>query len=74
MIAASVAILAVIIGATTATIGFIRATEAEKVAVREAETARQTADFLIELFRVSDPSEARGNSITAREILDKGAA
>jgi hypothetical protein len=23
------------------------------------------------MFRVSDPSEARGNSITAREILDK---
>ncbi len=73
VIAASVAILAVIVGATAATIGFIRATEAEKVAVREAETARQTADFLVELFRVSDPSEARGNSITAREILDRGA-
>ena len=23
------------------------------------------------MFKVSDPSEARGNSITAREILDK---
>ena len=23
------------------------------------------------MFRVSDPSEARGNSITARELLDK---
>ena len=73
VLAASVAILGIIAGATAATIGFIRATEAERVATREAETARQTADFLVDLFRVSDPSEARGNSITAREILDKGA-
>ena len=39
----------------------------------EAAAARQVADFLVGLFRVSDPSEARGNSLTAREILDKGA-
>jgi non-specific serine/threonine protein kinase/serine/threonine-protein kinase len=39
----------------------------------EAEAARQVADFMIGLFRVSDPGEARGNSITAREILDRGA-
>jgi len=40
----------------------------------EAVAARQVADFMIGLFEVSDPGEARGNSITAREILDKGAA
>jgi tetratricopeptide (TPR) repeat protein len=40
----------------------------------EAETARQTTNFMVDLFKVSDPSEALGNSITAREILDKGAA
>ena len=39
----------------------------------EAATARQTADFLVNLFKVADPGEARGNSITAREILDRGA-
>ncbi len=44
------------------------------IAKREAETARQTTDFLVDLFRVSDPSEARGNTLTAREVLDKGAA
>lgn len=44
------------------------------LAKREAETARQTAVFLVDLFRISDPSEARGNSFTAREMLDKGAA
>jgi non-specific serine/threonine protein kinase/serine/threonine-protein kinase len=40
---------------------------------QEAETARQTAQFMTDLFSVSDPSEARGNTITAREILDRGA-
>lgn len=39
----------------------------------EAETARSTAEFLEGLFRVSDPSEARGQSVTAREILERGA-
>jgi len=40
----------------------------------EAETAKQTTNFLVDLFRISDPSEARGNTVTAREMLDKGAA
>jgi len=39
----------------------------------EAETARQVSDFLTGLFEVSDPDKARGESITAREILDRGA-
>ncbi len=39
----------------------------------DAETARQTTQFMVGLFEVSDPSESLGNSITAREILDKGA-
>ena len=39
----------------------------------EAETAKQTTKFLVDLFKIADPSEARGNSITAREMLDKGA-
>ena len=37
----------------------------------EAATAKQTADFLVGLFEVADPSEARGNSITAHEILER---
>lgn len=44
------------------------------VAVRETEVANQTTEFMIDLFDVSDPSEARGNSITAREVLDLGAS
>jgi eukaryotic-like serine/threonine-protein kinase len=71
--ATTVAAVAIIGGAVAATVGFVRASEAEQVAVHEAATANRVSDFLIELFRVSDPSEARGNTITAREILDRGA-
>ena len=42
-------------------------------AQRERETAERVSSFLVGLFKVADPSEARGNAITAREVLDKGA-
>jgi non-specific serine/threonine protein kinase/serine/threonine-protein kinase len=38
---------------------------------RERDRANRVAGFMTNMFKVSDPSEARGNSITAREILDK---
>ena len=41
---------------------------------RERDRANEVTKFLVELFEDSSPSEARGNSVTAREILDKGAA
>ena len=44
-----------------------------KRAEAEAETAKETTSFMVRLFEVSDPSEARGNTITAREIMDQGA-
>ena len=50
------------------------ANQARARAEVEAETAKQTTDFMVDLFKVSDPGEARGNSITAREIMDKGAS
>ncbi|MGH9382263.1 MAG: tetratricopeptide repeat protein [Thermoanaerobaculia bacterium] len=40
---------------------------------REAAAAQQVTEFLIDLFQVSDPGQARGATITAREILDRGA-
>jgi len=41
---------------------------------RERDKATTVASFLVDLFRVSDPGEARGRSITAKEVLDRGAA
>lgn len=38
---------------------------------REAETSKRVSQFMASMFKVSDPGQARGNSVTAREILDK---
>lgn len=38
---------------------------------REAAASERVADFMTQMFKVSDPSQARGNSVTARELLDK---
>jgi tetratricopeptide (TPR) repeat protein len=37
----------------------------------ERDRANRITDFMTGMFKVSDPSKARGNAITAREILDK---
>jgi serine/threonine protein kinase len=71
--AAAFVVLAILIGTAGITIGFLRAVRAEKKAVEEAATAKQVSDFLVDLFKVSDPSNTKGNTITAREILDRGA-
>jgi tetratricopeptide (TPR) repeat protein len=50
------------------------AVKQRQLAVRHSQTAERTTDFLISLFQVSNPTESRGNSVTARAILDRGAA
>jgi serine/threonine protein kinase/tetratricopeptide (TPR) repeat protein len=39
----------------------------------EAMTAERVSAFLIDLFKVADPHESKGNTVTARELLDQGA-
>ncbi len=41
---------------------------------QEAKTSDRVSEFLVSVFNVADPGEARGNSVTAREILDNGAS
>jgi len=41
-------------------------------AAEEARAKEQIGAFLKQLFRLSDPSRTRGNTVTAREILDAG--
>ncbi len=48
----------------------VQAVELRRIA-RERDRASRIADFMTGMFKVSDPSEARGNQATAREILDK---
>ena len=62
-IAAGTALLAISFGAVQ-TIQLRRIT-------RERDRANRMTEFITEMFRVSDPSHARGNVITASEILDR---
>ncbi len=41
---------------------------------RERDRADRITTFMTGVFRVSDPNEARGNRVTARELLDKAAS
>jgi serine/threonine protein kinase/predicted negative regulator of RcsB-dependent stress response len=43
------------------------------VAESERTRAEEVSSFLVNLFKLSDPQENRGNRVTARELLDSGA-
>jgi eukaryotic-like serine/threonine-protein kinase len=73
VMAGAVAMIALLAGAGAATAGFIHARAEQRRAEQSAATAQQVMDFLVDLFEVSDPGEARGNTVTAREVLDRGA-
>jgi hypothetical protein len=78
----AVAFLAVLVGFSVTT--YLQAqriaherdlAEAERArALTSQQRAEAVKDFLIDSFRLADPSHARGKEITAREILDQGAA
>lgn len=50
-----------------------RAQQKAQEAQREAEKAQQVSGFLVDLFRTTEPSEALGDTVTARELLQRGA-
>lgn len=77
----AVVMLALLGGIAGTTTGLVRARTAEAAAQASAEAARvdaATADrvteFMLDLFKVTTPEEADGRSVTAREMLDRGAA
>jgi eukaryotic-like serine/threonine-protein kinase len=51
-----------------------RITEERNRATRERDRASRVTEFMTRTFKVSNPSEARGNTVTAREILDTASA
>ena len=64
--------VAVASGAAVLLVAFVvmQTTELRRI-TRERDRADRITVFMTSMFKVADPSEARGNSITAREILDK---
>ncbi|MEM7583610.1 MAG: serine/threonine-protein kinase [Acidobacteriota bacterium] len=64
-----------LIGGLIATVHQARVAERHRQHAEEQTVRAETvSSFLIELFRLADPGEARGNEVRAREILDRGAA
>jgi non-specific serine/threonine protein kinase/serine/threonine-protein kinase len=70
--AAGLVLAAVFAGGIAAGVGLRRAVRAEEVARREAESSKQVADFLVELFHASSPDRTLGEVVTARTLLDEG--
>jgi tetratricopeptide (TPR) repeat protein len=75
LVTASVAGMLIAIAlAAAAWIARNEAVHQKSLADAEAKTARAVTTFLVDLFKIYDPDEGVGSTITAREILDKGAA
>lgn len=70
---AAVLLVVLVLYAGTVSVQSKRITEERDRANREAETARQVSDFLVEIFGAVDPEKSRGSEVTARELLDRGA-
>ncbi|HZX24160.1 MAG TPA: serine/threonine-protein kinase [Woeseiaceae bacterium] len=72
--AAAAAVVIVVGGIAAQTVFYTQQLAEERdTAVRERQVAENTTEFLVDLFEVSDPATARGETVTAREILDRGA-
>lgn len=67
-----VAASAVLIVAILTTVYFIQLAEERDKAQLEAEKSKKVSEFLTGIFQLSDPEYSKGESITARELLDNG--
>jgi non-specific serine/threonine protein kinase/serine/threonine-protein kinase len=74
VVAASAVMVALLAGMAAATWGLVRARRAEESARREAAAAQQVSSFLVDLFGGTDPIRAKGEKLSARDIVDRGAA
>ncbi|MFW2406029.1 MAG: tetratricopeptide repeat protein, partial [Gammaproteobacteria bacterium] len=69
------ALAAVALVVVASLVGFYtwRLSAERDLVIQERDTAERTADFLVSLFEESDPEVSRGQSVSARELLDRGA-
>lgn len=75
-LAAGVATLAFVVTAGLAVLAYIARNEAivqRELADERALTAERTVSFVKDMFETADPSQALGETITAREVVDRGA-
>lgn len=50
----------------------VRLADERAVALESAQTTEQIADYLVGLFAAADPAENPGETLTARQLLDRG--
>ena len=73
-VSAAAAILLMVLGFSFAmTVLYRQAMEERKRAELERERSEKVSGFLQDLFAIPDPEQSRGETITAREVLDRGA-
>jgi len=58
--------------ASLATLNAIRSAEQTRIIALERDKAEEIKDFLVRIFELSGPNESKGQTITARELLDSG--
>ncbi|MEO1365636.1 MAG: serine/threonine-protein kinase, partial [Acidobacteriota bacterium] len=81
-VATAALVLAVLLAAVVITRQQARVAERERAraeanlasAQAQRERAEEVAGFLVDLFEINDPGRSRGETVTAREVLDQGAA
>ncbi len=78
---AGLAVLAMLLGIFGTTYAMVRANREANRANQEAAKTREAlldaeavTGFLVNLFEITDPREAGGESVTARQVLDRGAS
>ncbi|HEX7012615.1 MAG TPA: tetratricopeptide repeat protein [Steroidobacteraceae bacterium] len=71
-LATAAAVTVTIVGLTT--FYTARLAAERDAAQRERRTAAEVSQFMQEVFRVANPSESRGNTVTVREVLDAAVA
>ena len=71
VVLASLIVLASVAGVAGTLMQARTARQQRDASARERDRANRITEFMASSYKVSDPSEARGNSITAREILDR---
>ena len=63
---------AIVIAVLVVSFGVVQAVQLRRI-TRERDRADRIADFMTGLFKVSDPNERVGSTVTATDLLDKGA-
>ncbi len=70
--AAALTLLATLAGAVGVVLGLQRALRAEEHAVAEAKASAQVSEFLVDTFRLADPTRRPDEPVSTEDLLDRG--